>query len=125
MANLNFTIDDTLKSIVAHAAANPKHELYGEPIEPSLWFVKDNGAYLMSPASPRQLREDGDGCVVAYAKGCDPNKDEDFYENARMYCGGDDFVEAIPLARLQPAIAAGATRLTVSLGADFITVETF
>jgi hypothetical protein len=34
---------------------------------------------------------------VAYAEGCNAEKDEFYYDNSREICGGDDFAEFIPL----------------------------
>lgn len=62
----------------------------------SYFIAKDQGAYLgmslgMDPA-PK--------CLF-YFPGCDPSKDEDWYDTARAKFGGDDFGEHMPLADLQ------------------------
>jgi len=61
------------------------------------WFIaKDQGAYLgmslgMDPA-PK--------CII-YFPGCDPSKDEGWYDTCHAKFGGDDFGEHMPLADLQ------------------------
>tara|TARA_R110000787_G_scaffold86717_2_gene184860 strand:- start:310 stop:672 length:363 start_codon:yes stop_codon:yes gene_type:complete len=56
------------------------------------WFLaKDQGAYVGATGGSH---EDGnfENCLY-YFKGCDPNKDEFFYDTAREKFGGDDFGE--------------------------------
>lgn len=65
--------------------------------QPALLFVHDHGIYCMSNGEPRDLAEDGKSAFCAYAKGCDPKKDEDYYEEAEYLVGGDDFGETIPV----------------------------
>lgn len=57
------------------------------------WFVaNDHGAYVGASIGS------GEGnSVIYYFKGCDPTKDEDFYDNAWAKFGGDDFGEMLPL----------------------------
>lgn len=50
-------------------------------------FVHDHGIYVMSG--------DLESRQIAFAKGCDPTADKDFYEEARNLVGGDDFAEEI------------------------------
>lgn len=60
--------------------------------QPAILFVHDDGVYCMSNGLPGDVVSEK--CVFrAFAKGCDPNKDEDFYEEARFLVGGDDFGE--------------------------------
>ena len=61
-----------------------------------LHLVKDRGVYLMSNGSPR-LPGDAEYNFVAYAEGYNPSVDafDEWYDNARVYLGGDDFVEHI------------------------------
>ena len=57
-----------------------------DPIPPRLMLVGDQGVYLMSnmvgKGSPANNGH------ISFAKGCDPKKDEDFYENKRFLFGG-------------------------------------
>lgn len=64
-----------------------------------LLFVKDDGIYVMNAYAgglpPNKLG------TVAYAKGFDPNKDNDVWEKSRHAVGGDDFGEFIGLSTNQ------------------------
>lgn len=59
-------------------------------------LVKDHGLYMMSedggfdPKTQKRL-------TLSYAEGFDPDRAEfdDWYENLREICGGDDFCETI------------------------------
>lgn len=75
------------------------------------FIAKDQGAYVGSStgAEPHQQ------CLF-YFKGCDPTKDENFYENARASFGGDDFGEHLPVSHLRAELADSAVakvRITV------------
>lgn len=88
-------------------------------IAPQVFFVKDEGAYLMSAGNPRQLIPGQDTrSVVVYADGCDPDKNPDWWDEVTSRCGGDDFGFDVPTAMLRAAIARkpGATQLCISLG---------
>lgn len=63
--------------------------------QPGLYLVHDNGVYLMSNGNPGDWMPEKDKCYVAYAESCNPDTDENFYENSRDLVGGDDFVEVI------------------------------
>lgn len=122
MNTLIFKVDDTLKSIIEHSRSHPEGQTScGEVIKPSLLLVKDQGAYLMAPTNPRQLVGDGERCVVAYAEGCNPNVDKDFYENARALCGGDDFAEPIALEGLS---TSAAIEIRIKLTDEDMTIST-
>lgn len=71
------------------------------PVGPSLLFVHDRGVYLMSNGIPRDLNElnSAMGAYVAYAEHCNPNTDDEWYDNSRELVGGDDFAEAINIPR--------------------------
>ena len=62
---------------------------------PAIFFVHDHGVYIMSNGVPKD--KDGEETNLAYAKGCNPKKDEDYYDEARHLVGGDDFGETIPV----------------------------
>ena len=79
-----------IKRIVAHALGSQNfRSIFGQKQGPAIVFVHDDGVYCMSSGLPSDM--DGERCFVAYAKGCDPKKDEDFYEESRYLVGGDDF----------------------------------
>ncbi|OKO99410.1 DUF3085 domain-containing protein [Xenorhabdus eapokensis] len=63
-------------------------------IKPALILVGDHGVYLITNA-----KADGSPSsrgTVAYANGCNPESDDDFYENKRNLFGGDDGSVRIP-----------------------------
>ena len=102
MGLLKFDIKEVEK-LIRHSLAAPKHaQIWFEREEgldpyPALWFVKDDGIYLMSNGDPKLDADDGDGHYVVYAKGFDPRKDEDVWDAARDAVGGDDFGESLAI----------------------------
>ncbi|HGW2943519.1 TPA: DUF3085 domain-containing protein [Citrobacter freundii] len=63
-------------------------------VKPALILVGDHGVYLITNA-----KADGSPSsrgTVAYAKGCNPRLDDDFYENKCNLFGGDDGSVRIP-----------------------------
>jgi hypothetical protein len=52
-------------------------------------LVKDRGVYFMSEKGER--RPDGRWKRIAYAVGCNPDIDDDWWKLARAETGGDDF----------------------------------
>ncbi len=112
-----------VQEIIEHALAAERHkmdfvermETYGadvfdaqpdeeERAKPALWWVKDEGIYLMSNGVPALLRdpaapEDKQRSKVVYAMGFDPTKSDrgEVWDAARAAVGGDDFVESISL----------------------------
>jgi len=66
--------------------------------EPSILFVHDQGVYLMSNGTPADM-EGEQSAYVAFAKGCNPKKDDDWWEEARFLVGGDDFGETLPISQ--------------------------
>lgn len=90
-----------------HAAKSRKYRLAFGMSEavPGLFLVHDQGVYLMSnglPPDKEGLDPKNPMCFVVYAKGCDPKKDEDWWEHARDLVGGDDFAENIPTSDFKP-----------------------
>lgn len=73
------------------------------------FLAKDQGAYVGASNGP------DDNCIF-YFQGCDPNKDEFFYENASDMFGGDDFGEFLPVDWLKKLCAAkGAKSMTIKV----------
>ena len=68
---------------------NEKTDQYG------LWLVKDEGIYLMSPTSERDLVNDKSSHII-YAQGYSP-KAKYLWEKTHMV-SGDDFAEFIPVS---------------------------
>lgn len=126
----NCTLVFPLAKVLAaaeHAAAADEHKLgYGETkTAPRLWWVKDDGTYLMSngqdPTDPRDT--DGNLPHVVHADTWGPGTD------ARSILGGDDFRESINLTTplndgttllgtLREAAANGATRFLLKATFD-------
>lgn len=69
------------------------HAFCVEHKQDRFFLAKDHGAYVGSAAN-------GKNCIF-YFRGCNPNKDQDFYENAWAMFGGDDFGEHLPLSWLK------------------------
>jgi hypothetical protein len=67
--------------------------------EKGVWFVKDQGIYLMKafikPANSTRYLS------VVYANGFDPNKDKNVWEKSRDAVGGDDFGEFLGVSPTQ------------------------
>lgn len=129
MAKLIFKAED-VKRVVEHSIAAPEQRriavdfvkkgegyetVYKDADEPSVILVHDRGVYLMSNGEPRDIVS-GETSYVAYAKGCDPDKDEDWHENADSLVGGDDFCETLDFAvAMKNAIDGGAKQIIINL----------
>ncbi|MET8816391.1 DUF3085 domain-containing protein [Streptomyces sp. NPDC004549] len=126
-ATLVFPLDQVLAA-AEHAAAADKHKLGYEETEaaPRLWWVKDDGTYLMSNGQDPTDTCDENGRLptVVHADGWGPGTD------ARSILGGDDFRQSIELTTpifddgttllgmLREAAADGATRFTLKTTFD-------
>lgn len=126
MATLSFNLKD-VKELVEHARNSEEHSpTFSQMLDPQyakdgtpemtdeemfksghrhvdykkipagLFLVKDSGIYLMSNGHPG-LKLDETRHKVVYAKGYNPDTDEDVWEKSRWAVGGDDFSEFIPL----------------------------
>lgn len=102
--DLFFRLPEVVK-IAEHAVAARQHvqsvtQYYNdEPAEASLMWVKDDGTYLMSNGSPRQLADPDEpegASLVTFAIGWGPRTGP---EIGRTPVGGDDFAEHIELAK--------------------------
>ena len=72
------------------------------------WFIaKDHGAYIGASMGV------GQNCIF-YFRGCNPNRDTDWYDNTRRAFGGDDFGEHLD-AEAVFEIADSGRRLRVEL----------
>lgn len=121
MGTLMFKVDDDLKKIVEHTRKHGECNIaYTHEVgEPSLYLVKDSGAYLMSASKKRLPANNGDpkdtSSLVVYAKGMNPNVDEGYYETTRAACGGDDFAENLDLKFFENAITKGHKFVVIAL----------
>ena len=89
-------------------------------LEPHLFLVKDEGAYLMSGARARLPGKDGKPNYVVYADGYGPDAP---WEKLQAALGGDDFAESIPLSMLEQPIADVASTIWISITTQQIGVE--
>ncbi|RXG91627.1 DUF3085 domain-containing protein [Bradyrhizobium zhanjiangense] len=104
-----------------HYEAEPPYRAITKPVEaPSVLLVHDQGVYLMSNGWPRDIAK-GETSYVAYAEGCNPDRDRDWWETSRQLVGGDDFGECLPwAAEIAQQISEGATEITISISGDSI-----
>ena len=138
MPVLRFKAED-VRRVVEHSIAAPKQSEQvveyvphtSKPIAaPAVLLVHNQGVYLVSNGKPRDIvgadatdRKDEGRSFCAYAIGCHPEKDADWYETARGLVGGDDFVETLPWARkLKALIDGGARIITLRMTRDSIEI---
>ncbi|SQC20585.1 Protein of uncharacterised function (DUF3085) [Klebsiella pneumoniae] len=76
---------EALRLVVAEVKAN----------QCELALAKDDGVYLISAVAERG--DTGRVKHIAYADGCNPEKDDAWYETSRVLVGGDDFCEHLLL----------------------------
>lgn len=75
----------------------------GESIDYSLIpacliLVGDQGVYLMSNGTPPQLIKEGENArVVAYARECDPTRNDHWHDAKVSIFGGDDGSDPLPI----------------------------
>jgi hypothetical protein len=106
-----------VKRIVEHAINAPDHtapwfgtddngnNIYAEK-KPCVVLVNGEGIYMMSNGLSR------DNVSVAYAKGCNPQIDADWWDTSHLLVGGDDFVKYLPwTSEIKTNIDKGATQI--------------
>lgn len=90
----------------------------------TFFVAKDHGAYVGATAG-----SNADGTfenLVFYFAGCNPEKDEDYYENAMDKFGGDDFGEMLPAQWVHDAAKLeGLTKSVLSVTGSNIGFRTF
>jgi len=118
MIQRRFALRDVL-AVAEHAIAAREHKpsftnsLDGTTPTPALWFVGDEGLYLMSNGLPGQPHPDGgDRLLVVYADGYHTAMSKHAIADE---IGGDDFCEPLPLLNLQPDGATLHAQLTAGL----------
>jgi len=122
METLRFRTADLLP-LIAHALAAKEHDpAFGDPkpAGPALWLVHERGVYLMSNGMPRLLDDNGRS-RVAYAEGCDPDRDPEWWETSEALVGGDDFAEVLDenwLRHIRAAHAQGVESLAIGVTGD-------
>ena len=109
------SLTDIIKAVGWREPTDAEIEQLRATTPPALHFVKDDGAYLKSNGYPplfEQRKRDrtsgkkveGELPLVVYAKGYEPpssarseSEQAAQYEKIRTACGGDDFVEVVPI----------------------------
>jgi hypothetical protein len=69
-----------------------------ECITPQFQLVGDQGVYLMSNICSTEKSKSK---LIAYAQDCNPDQDDDWYENKVYLFGGDDGVLDIPISWME------------------------
>lgn len=133
MAILEFDLQDVLKLCVHAMQAREHSRGYEDLADPSgeahpgLILVGDQGVYLMSNGKPGLMKDDGDGHVVAYARGMNPDVDDfdTWWSAKRATFGGDDGADYLPWAKQIIEMNARrhmekrpATKLLIELSTD-------
>ena len=126
MALLKFNVSD-IRILMEHTKNAPEHvPLYNQGEKPpaGLWLVGDQGVYLMSNGQPNLLhdgtlrnentKEFTSGFVV-YAKGINPDIDEEWFDTKRATFGGDDGSDFIALDSLENIITPKKRVLTIDI----------
>ena len=90
MPVLRFKAED-VRRVVEHSIAAPRQSDVAyttKPVEaPAVLLVHEQGVYLMSNGQPRDIlgADAADRSFCAYAIGCHPEKDADWYETAPVW----------------------------------------
>jgi hypothetical protein len=148
MSRLIFEAKD-VRRVVEHSLANKQSEQLvsydqktGEPVTepvpaPAVLLVHDQGVYLMSNGRPRDIvapdsedrkdkSKDEGRSYVAYAEGCNPDTDEEWWDTARALVGGDDFGETLPWAKdIMDQINRGAAQIVLSCTGEQLALVPF
>ena len=80
---------------ITRKEANKLFQFCKENSLKEFFIAKDQGAYIGATAGSQS--EGNFRNSIHYIDGCNPEKDEDFYANARDRFGGDDFGEHLPV----------------------------
>lgn len=129
MIRLLFPLAEVAR-LAEHAVAATEHRpsfrdtLEGTTPKPALWFVGDEGLYLMSNGLPHQPNPaNHDWPLVSYAEGYRTSADK---HTVNHMIGGDDFCEVLPLlaeqadgrvlhTEINNSISCGATHFAIAM----------
>ena len=101
MSKLTFRSNKKLKSL---AKETLKHKKFNLPYttkttsKKGMFFVKDEGIYLMNAFKADNGKTPRENGFVVYASGYNPKTNENCWEDCRYAVGGDDFGEFIHLS---------------------------
>lgn len=121
------SMTNTQKEIADWSTANEKNGWEPErtrPDEPHLILVHDQGVYLLSNGDHGEGQTPSSTGLVAYAEGCDPVKDPQWFDTARSLVGGDDFAEYLPWAAEIANLAAEGHDIVIDIKGDDIKLVT-
>ena len=91
MSQLKFKKQEVL-DVIEHSIKNP-----AENEDPEIALVGDEGVYIMTGGPTI-------GAPIAYALGCNPEKDDDWWELKGSTFGGDDGAEYLGAEDMKKAI---------------------
>ena len=85
------------------------------------FFAKDQGAYF-GATSGNSSEGNFENCIL-YVRGCDPQKNDDWWENASHRFGGDDFGEHFDCDLLKQFVTSAYKRITFKFNVNSISVS--
>lgn len=89
-------------------------------IELQLQLVGDQGVYLMTNVKYPKGETPSSQKMVVYASGCNPEEDEDFYENKCQKFGGDDGSVSLPIGWVEHALKKGKNTFSINLNRNSV-----
>ncbi|MCW8332016.1 DUF3085 domain-containing protein [Photobacterium sp. SDRW27] len=101
MGILTFSADDIRSKVWPEFMLRPLDSTSSESSVASVMLVHNQGVYLMATS---YLPESSPEKSIAYAQGCDPSKDVDWYQTSRELVGADDFCQPLPPEWFERAI---------------------
>ena len=116
MGQMTFKNDDAFKDMVAFCKRHTPKGAYDTRLKPTttvcLWLVHDQGVYLMPG-----IEKGGKAEHVIYARGCNPDTSEDWWDRSRDLVGGDDFAESVefPAEVVDAILADTVEKLVIKL----------
>ena len=104
MGILRFASDDLRFKLWPEYKLRPLNSTSSEPTNAVIMLVHNQGVYLVADS---KLPESQPENSIIYAEGCDPRKDEDWYQYSRQLVGGDDFSQELPAEWFESAALTG------------------
>lgn len=124
MKEVTFEITEPLKEMIRKSLEAKEHKaVYDQEPQAGIIMVKDEGVYLMPTMVLPEGKTPTSEKLVFYAEGCNPDKDEDWYQTSRALCGGDDFGQLISDKEFLKGIVDGtiqATHITAEVSPETI-----
>jgi len=112
-----------IAALVAITRATDNHRaLFGRQVEPGLFFVKDEGIYLMPSAAGMEINPETGTLPVSYAKGFNPKVGRQYVWEKAHDISGDDFSEFVPLEAVEPLLDS-CSEIYVVLTEKMLAVE--